>query len=79
MKNSKNPGRIQNTCLPNTKPDFFLQNYWVSGLCPSSGILNTGKHKVSETGSVSVFRSGQGDTYSVGSHRTKTTKIKSTG
>jgi hypothetical protein len=32
------------------------QNYWVSGLCPSSGILNTGKHNVSATGSVSVLR-----------------------
>jgi hypothetical protein len=26
------------------------QNYWVSGLCPSSGILETTKHNVSETG-----------------------------
>jgi hypothetical protein len=32
------------------------QNYWVSGLCPSSGILGTTKHNVSETGSVSVFK-----------------------
>jgi hypothetical protein len=35
---------------------FNTQNYWVSGLCPSSGILNTRKHNVSETGSVSVLR-----------------------
>jgi hypothetical protein len=28
-------------------------NYWVSGFCPSSKILNTTKHNVSETGSVS--------------------------
>jgi hypothetical protein len=26
--------------------------YWVSGLCPSSGIINTRNHSVSETGSV---------------------------
>jgi hypothetical protein len=25
------------------------QNHWASGPCPSSGILNTGKHNVSET------------------------------
>jgi hypothetical protein len=31
-------------------------NYWVFGLCPSSGILETRKHNVSETGSVSVLR-----------------------
>jgi hypothetical protein len=30
--------------------------YWVSGLCPSSGILNIRKHNVLETGSVSVLR-----------------------
>jgi hypothetical protein len=33
-----------------------IQNYWVSGLCPSSGILNTKNHNVSGTGSVSVIR-----------------------
>jgi hypothetical protein len=32
------------------------QNYWVFGLFPSSGIIGTRKHDVSETGSVSVFR-----------------------
>jgi hypothetical protein len=32
------------------------QNYWVFGLCPSSGILETRKHDDSETGSVSVLR-----------------------
>jgi hypothetical protein len=32
------------------------QNYWVFGLCPSPGILETRKHNVSETGSVSVLR-----------------------
>jgi hypothetical protein len=34
------------------------QNYWVFGLSPSSGIIETRKHDVSETGSVSVFRWG---------------------
>jgi hypothetical protein len=33
-----------------------IQNYWVFGLYPSSGILETRKHDVSETGSVSVLR-----------------------
>jgi hypothetical protein len=31
----------------------YTQNYWVFGLCPSSGIVGTRKHDVSETGSVS--------------------------
>jgi hypothetical protein len=44
-----------------------IQNHWVSGLRLHSGIINTRKHNVSETGSVSVFRSGQEDPYSVGS------------
>jgi hypothetical protein len=46
----------------------FTQNYGVFyGLCPSSGILYTTKHSVSEAGSVSVLRWGEGDTYSLGS------------
>jgi hypothetical protein len=32
--------------------EYNTQNYWVSGLRPSSGILNTRKYIVSETGSV---------------------------
>jgi hypothetical protein len=32
------------------------QNYWVFGLFPSSGILETRKHDVSETGSDSKRR-----------------------
>jgi hypothetical protein len=40
----------------NMKSLFLVQNKWVSGLCPSTGILNTRKHNVSETGSVSVHR-----------------------
>jgi hypothetical protein len=30
---------------------YNIQNYWVFGLCPSSSILETRKHNVSETGS----------------------------
>jgi hypothetical protein len=30
------------------------QNYWVSGSCPSSGILHASKHNVSEIASVSA-------------------------
>jgi hypothetical protein len=41
--------------------------FWT--LCPSSGILNTRKHNVKGTGSVSVLRRGEGDTYFVGSLR----------
>jgi hypothetical protein len=32
---------------------FNTQNYWVSGLCPLSRILNTRKQNISGTGSVS--------------------------
>jgi hypothetical protein len=35
---------------------YNTQKYWVFGLCPSSGILETIKHNVSETVSVSVLR-----------------------
>jgi hypothetical protein len=28
---------------------FYIQNYWVFGLYPSSGILGTREHDVSET------------------------------
>jgi hypothetical protein len=36
---------------------MYIQNYWVFGLFPASGILGTIKHDVSVTGSVSVLRS----------------------
>jgi hypothetical protein len=42
---------------------YHTQNYWgffFFGLFPSSGILETTKHDVSETGSVSVLRCGGG-------------------
>jgi hypothetical protein len=35
---------------------YHNQNYWGFGLFPSSSILGTRKHDVSETGSVSVLR-----------------------
>jgi hypothetical protein len=37
-------------------PGNSTQNYWMSGLCPSSEILNNREHNISEIGSVSVFR-----------------------
>jgi hypothetical protein len=40
------------------KNTFALQNYWIPGLLPSSGIPENRKHDVSETGSVSVLRWG---------------------
>jgi hypothetical protein len=36
--------------------EYNILNYWGFGLCPSSGILETREHKVSETGSVSILR-----------------------
>jgi hypothetical protein len=41
---------------------LLCQDYWVFGLCPSSGILETRKQNFSETGSVSVLRWGGGKT-----------------
>jgi hypothetical protein len=32
------------------------QNYWVFGLCPSSGVVKDGEHNVSEAESVSFLR-----------------------
>jgi hypothetical protein len=39
------------------KSDYMkiVQKYWVPGLCPLFGILNTGKHNVSEIGPVSII------------------------
>jgi hypothetical protein len=37
---------------------YNTQNYWVFGHFPSSGILETRKHDISETESVSVLRWG---------------------
>jgi hypothetical protein len=48
---------------------YNTQNYWDFGLYPASGILQTIKYDVSETGSVSVLRRGGGDNYCVGSFR----------
>jgi hypothetical protein len=41
---------------------YNTQSDWASELCPSSVILNTRKHNVWETGSVSVLKCGEGDT-----------------
>jgi hypothetical protein len=38
------------------KLQFTTRNYWIFTLCPLSDILETIKHNVSETGSVSVLR-----------------------
>jgi hypothetical protein len=35
---------------------YNAQNYWVSRFCPSSGILNTRGHSVSEAESVSILK-----------------------
>jgi hypothetical protein len=53
---------------------YNTQDYWFfflgGGTFPSSGILETRKQDVSETGSVSVYRKKGGeDTYSVGNLR----------
>jgi hypothetical protein len=37
---------------------YHIQSYWDFGLFPSSGLLGTRKHEVSETGSVSFLRCG---------------------
>jgi hypothetical protein len=46
---------------------YITQNYWVSGLCFSSRIVNIRNHSISEPGSASILRLGNGDTCSVGS------------
>jgi hypothetical protein len=45
-----------------------VQNYLVFGLSPRSAILRNRRHDITETGSVSVFRCGGEDTYSIGSN-----------
>jgi hypothetical protein len=42
---------------------FTTQNHKVSECCPSSRILKSRKYNVSETGSVSVLRWGEGDIF----------------
>jgi hypothetical protein len=44
------------------------QNYWCSGLCPSSGIKKI-EHDFTETGPISVLRRREEDPYSVGPFR----------
>jgi hypothetical protein len=45
-------------------------NYWVSGLCHSSGILNIRKHNALETGSVSIFKLREGTPTQLGPSET---------
>jgi hypothetical protein len=46
---------------------YNTQNYWGFGLYPSSSILETIKHNVLDTGSISVLRCRRGgDTYFIG-------------
>jgi hypothetical protein len=35
--------------------EIICRKYWVSGLCPLSGVLKTEEQNVSEIGSISVF------------------------
>jgi hypothetical protein len=58
---------ISNTIQGNSK--IWAQGHWVSGFFPSSSILKTMKHNISEIGSVSVLRVKDSDTYSAGSFR----------
>jgi hypothetical protein len=51
---------------PQTENNTETQKHWISGLCPSSGIINTRKHNVSKTEPVSTVRWGEGDSYPVG-------------
>jgi hypothetical protein len=69
--NLRRAGYFSGSSAPNMYICMFgIQNYWVFGLFPSSGILGTRKHNVSKTGSVSVLRCGWGEhTYSVVSLR----------
>jgi hypothetical protein len=50
----------------------MVQNCWVSGLCPSSGILNTIFWKLN----VSILRWGEGDSWDPSPHlRTETEPV----
>jgi hypothetical protein len=44
---------------------YGTQNYWISGLYSSYGILNTKKHNISEIGCVSILRWAEGDTCTI--------------
>jgi hypothetical protein len=46
---------------------YDIQKHWVSGFVHRPETAR--KYKVSETGSVTVFRSEEGDTYSAGSFK----------
>jgi hypothetical protein len=44
---------------------IYLRINWVSEFCSLSEILNTTTHNISHSDPISVFRSGEGDVYSV--------------
>jgi hypothetical protein len=44
--------RVNTSIDVDVNTDTNAQNFWVSGLCPSFKILNTLKHKLSETGKI---------------------------
>jgi hypothetical protein len=48
------------------KHRIYIQNCWVFGLFPSSGVLGTRKHDVSGTGSVFVLWGGETPTTQYG-------------
>jgi hypothetical protein len=51
---------------------YNFQNYWVSGLCPSSGVLEIRKYDVSRTGSRSILRKSYPQSLDPPHLRTKT-------
>jgi hypothetical protein len=56
----------------------LLYNFQVSGFCPSSGILKTREHKVSETGFISFLR-GKGEALNLLGHLERADLMKITG
>jgi hypothetical protein len=57
-------------CIRKASDKLLARSSGLFGLCPSSGILQTTKHDVSESGTVFVVRwRGGGNTYSDGSLR----------
>jgi hypothetical protein len=68
-KTSGSLGTFWLRILIRAKNYFSAQNHWVSKLCSSSEIVKMRKHNLLETGSVSIFRRREGDTYCVGSLR----------
>jgi hypothetical protein len=58
-KTPKTPVKCFSAIVSNTYYHYIVNithNYWVFGFFPSPAILETRKHDISETGSVSVLR-----------------------